>query len=84
MLVGVAIDREGKSAVAPFVKKHAIPFPILLDPEGAAQILYMVRGTPTTFIIDHRGDLVGMGIGPRQWDGEESLKLFRKLLAEVK
>lgn len=59
-------------------------YTVLLDPSGEAARPYMVRGTPTTYIVNQDGKLVGAGVGPRAWDGKEALKLFRKILANGK
>jgi len=39
-----------------------------------------VWGTPTAYIIDRQGRLVGMMIGPRDWNKPEARTFVRSLL----
>ncbi|MEX2161931.1 MAG: TlpA disulfide reductase family protein [Anaerolineales bacterium] len=52
----LAIDfNEPLDQVQAFVVDLGLEFPILLDPGGAVQELYRIRGYPTTFFVDaHR------------------------------
>jgi peroxiredoxin len=47
--------------------KENVPFPIVLDPEGATMYAYGVRSTPTVFIIGRDGKIVGAAIGNKPW-----------------
>jgi len=42
---------------------------------------YEVRALPTSYLIGGDGKIIGRFIGERGWDGEESLSLFRQLVA---
>jgi peroxiredoxin len=79
-ILAVSIDAEGAKAVAPFMKKHRLTFPALLDPEGTIKTAYRVTGVPESFIIDKGGILVGKIIGARDWAAPEVFKLFRDLI----
>jgi peroxiredoxin len=60
-VIGVSMD-ENLAAVPPFVKEHAVTFPILLaDQKVSAD--YAVRGLPTAYLIDADGRI------SRRWVG---------------
>jgi peroxiredoxin len=79
-ILAVSIDEAGSDVVAPFMKKHKLTFPALLDPEGSIKTLYGVTGIPETFIIDQSGMLLGKIIGPRDWASAEVFRFIRKLI----
>ncbi len=79
-ILAVSIDAEGADAVAPFMKKHRLTFPALLDPEGTIKISYAITGIPESFIIDKGGILVGKIIGARDWAAPEVFKFFQNLI----
>jgi cytochrome c biogenesis protein CcmG/thiol:disulfide interchange protein DsbE len=65
-IVGVALDQEGKDVVKPFVKEQGINYPIGLDPESSVPPSYGgVRGIPTTFVIDKKGNIVKKYVGAK-------------------
>ncbi len=77
----LAIDiREDAKTVTAFSQKMGIPFPVLLDSTGSVANTYGIRGIPAHFIIDQEGKILGAATGPRGWDSNESLKLFRSLI----
>lgn len=41
---------------------------------------YSVRGLPATFLIDRRGTIAAMAIGPRDWDGKAAHAAIESLL----
>ncbi|MFQ5893761.1 MAG: TlpA disulfide reductase family protein [Nitrospinota bacterium] len=67
-VVAIFIDRAGRADVAPFAAELALPFPVLLDPQGAVRRVYQVRALPTTILIDSRGRVAGRLVGALDWD----------------
>ena len=65
-----------------FVKTRDIPFPVALDHEHEAAQKYMVRGTPTSYLIDGERNLAGMAQGPRDWDSEAAKRLIQHYLRQ--
>ena len=66
--VMLAVDvRERKSSVLAFSRKYKYTFPILLDLDGSIAKKYFVRGIPTTYIIDEKGNIVAHHVGSREW-----------------
>ena len=57
-------------------------FPILFDPESAISEKYGVKGLPTSFLIDKKGQLVYRAVGGRDFDHAEVERLIRELQAE--
>jgi len=80
VVLAVSVDAEGAPIVNPFVKEYKLTFPIGLDPKMAVAEHYGVRGLPTSFLVDKRGTLVGLALGPREWNGKASLALIESLL----
>jgi len=66
-VVGIAMDEEGKSAVAPFITKERfdvngrqlpMSYPILLGTDEAADKFGGILGYPTSFLISRDGKVV--------------------------
>ncbi len=57
VILGVSIDKQGKSVVVPFVKKYNVTYPVTID-DGTIMSKYgPIIGIPTTYIIDKEGNL---------------------------
>ena len=57
VIVGVAMDDEGKSMVEPFLKKHPIVYPVVIGSEALAD-KFGLEGYPITMVFDRAGKLV--------------------------
>jgi peroxiredoxin len=79
-ILAVSIDGGGPAPVAAFVKKLSLTFPIGLDPKLDVANQYAVRGLPATFLIDRRGSVAAVAIGPRDWDGKAAHAAIEALL----
>ena len=79
-ILAVSIDKSGAKAVAPFMKEYTLSFPALLDPEGTIQNLYGTTGVPESFIIDKKGIIEEIIIGPMDWSTPEVVRFFRNLI----
>jgi peroxiredoxin len=65
----LAVDfNEPADQVQTFADDLDLNFPILLDPGGAVQELYRVRGYPTTFFVDADGVIQILHIGEMSAD----------------
>lgn len=57
--IAVAMRHDPPNYVLAYVAKNALPFTVALDPLGElAQAFGEVRATPTSFLIDRRGNIV--------------------------
>lgn len=72
---------ESQAKVAAWVKKVDLQFPVLLDEDGAMQRAWKVRATPTVFIVDRQGRLIGKTSGTKPWTSPAGRALFAALLA---
>lgn len=58
-LIAVAMRHDPPNYVIRYVEKNRLPFRVALDPAGEhARAFGNIRLTPTTFVIDRRGDIV--------------------------
>jgi cytochrome c biogenesis protein CcmG/thiol:disulfide interchange protein DsbE len=76
-VVGVAMDEEGKSVVAPFIEKERfdvngkqlpMDYPILLGDDEASEKFGGILGYPTSFLISRDGKQVMKIQGLRSYD----------------
>ena len=76
-VVGIAMDEEGKSVVAPFVAKELyevkgqklhINYPILLGSDEASDKFGGILGYPTSFLISRGGNQIMKFQGPPDLD----------------
>ena len=79
-ILAVSIDESGAETVLPFMKKHKLSFPALIDTKGIVKSLYRTTGVPETFIIDKNGIIIENAIGPRDWATPGAIGYFRKLI----
>ncbi|MBI4241281.1 MAG: TlpA family protein disulfide reductase, partial [Candidatus Rokubacteria bacterium] len=64
----------------PFVKEHKLTYPIGLDPKMTLAQAYGVRGLPASFLVDKKGNLAALALGPRDWDSKAARALIELLL----
>ena len=79
-ILAVSVDESGAETVNPFMKKHKLGFPVLLDTKGDIKTLYQATGIPESFIIDGEGIIVEKIIGPRDWAASSAIRYFRNLI----
>ncbi|MBI2881818.1 MAG: TlpA family protein disulfide reductase [Candidatus Tectomicrobia bacterium] len=79
-ILAVSIDSGDKKGVASFAKELKLTFPILLDPDMKAMERFGVRGLPTTFLIDRRGKIASVDVGPRDWSAKEMKERVQGLI----
>ena len=74
--------RENPDVVKRVVQERGYVAPVLLDQSGeTAGKQWGVWGTPTVYLIDRQGLLVGMLIGPHDWSKPEARAFVEALLA---
>ncbi len=79
-LLAISVDESGAEAVKPFMERHKLGFPVLLDTKGEIKNLYQATGVPESFIIDKDGMIVEKIIGPRDWAASGAIRYFRNLV----
>ena len=80
VVFAVSIE-ESQAKVAAWVKKFGLQFPVLLDEDGTVTRAWKVRATPTVFIVDRQGRLIGKTSGTKPWTSPAGRALFAALLA---
>lgn len=79
VLIGLSVDRDPK-VIPPFAKRYDLTFPIGLDPNSRVGTAYGIRGLPSTAIVDRRGDVAALAVGPRDWDNAAAHALVEGML----
>ena len=68
-VITISIDRKGKAVVAPWLRENGLAnLPLYLDPGRRLFRAFGGTGLPTSYVIDHRGRVAGVIIGPAEWD----------------
>lgn len=70
---------EDQQAVSAFIEDYPIDFGLLLDSYGNISQRWQVRGLPTTFILNPKGEIVYRVVGDREWDDVNLLQQVREL-----
>lgn len=78
-IVGISLD-EGEAVVKPFVKENGIGYPVVMGNSQIVQAYGGVRGIPTTFLIDKKGQIAKKYIGYHE--KAEFERQIQALLAE--
>jgi peroxiredoxin len=63
MLFGINAG-DPKADVAKFVEEYQLTFPVLLDPNTKALMLFRNDSLPSTYVIDHSGNVILAWTGP--------------------
>lgn len=63
VVVGVSLDQDGAPVVKSFMDKTGINYPVVLGDETIVNAFGGVEGIPTTFIIDHDGQIIHKHVG---------------------
>jgi peroxiredoxin len=81
-LLAVAMRHDPPNYVLRYAEKNALPFKVALDPMGdLAKAFGNVRLTPTTIVIDKRGNMIKRIVG--EPDFEELDALIERSLADA-
>jgi peroxiredoxin len=79
VVLAISVDSD-LVVVPPFVKENKLTFPIGHDPKMALAERYGVRALPSSFLINKKGNLAALAIGPRAWDTKPSYAVIEQLL----
>ena len=79
MVLGINM-REAPNLVKTYVAKHRLTFPHLLDADAKVTSMFAVPGAPATVIIDREGQVLGVGVGYRNWASPATHRLVESLL----
>ena len=79
VVLAVSIS-EKRETVATWVARVGLPFPVFLDEEGVVHRAWRVRSTPTVYLVDRQGRVVGTTVGTKAWTSPAGRALFAALL----
>jgi cytochrome c biogenesis protein CcmG, thiol:disulfide interchange protein DsbE len=71
---------EARMRVGDFVKREALGFSVLLDPNQDASRAWRVRVLPSSFLVDAEGRVRYTVIGELDWASQESVATVQTLL----
>ena len=81
-LVVLAINLgEDRGMLANWVTSRNVTSTVLLLDDPALGRTYAITATPTVYLVDRGGKLVGKAIGTRPWSGDKGRAILRALLA---
>jgi len=81
-LVVLAINLgEDRRMLAGWVKGRNVTSTVLFLDNPALGRSYAITATPTVYLVDRGGKLVGKAIGTRPWSGDKGRAILRALLA---
>jgi thiol-disulfide isomerase/thioredoxin len=75
---GRGVERDDLLA---FAEEFGLTFPVVHDPEGAIQNLYMTTGVPESVVVGRDGMIYKKIAGPTEWDAPQYQELIHRLLA---
>jgi len=73
--------KEPRETVATWTKKVGLAFPVHLDEDAAMARAWRISSTPTVYLIDRRGRVVGKAVGTKPWTSPAGRALLAALLA---
>ena len=83
-VMALSVDRFGAARVLPFLKENKLQnLEVFLDPRSRNYRAFGVPGLPMSFLIDHKGVVVGYLKGHAEWDSKSALGLIRFYLARA-
>lgn len=80
-VIAVSTD-DDPGQIDQWIDEFGLTFEILHDVRREMENRYLVRGLPTTFVIDRKGRIVHKIQGAREWDDSMHIAMIRKVMAE--
>ncbi|MCX6141662.1 MAG: TlpA disulfide reductase family protein [Ignavibacteriales bacterium] len=63
VIIGISVDKDGWSAVTPFVEESKMNYPVVLANQKVVENYGGVEAIPTTFIVDKKGYIADQHTG---------------------
>ncbi len=82
-VLALSIDEEGFAAARPYFEKLGLRHLGLFRDLGGAEQALAPTGLPASYIIDHRGRIMGYLMGPAAWDSPEAKALVGYYIART-
>lgn len=71
-ILGIALDKQGKEIVKPFVEKSQIIYPVLIG-NDTISMAYSIKSIPTTLVLDRQGNIYKQLVGAQNRANFEAL-----------
>jgi peroxiredoxin len=71
---------EPRDRVARWVKDKQVTFPVVVDPDSTVVDAYRITATPTVYVLDRDGKVVGVAVGTKEWTSPKGRALLDALL----
>jgi thiol-disulfide isomerase/thioredoxin len=76
-VLAVSEDRGGAKIIEPFIAKLTLKsVKVYVDPQSEVGHAFDVRGLPTSFLVDHDGNVLGRVEGGADWDSAKMLAVI--------
>jgi len=72
--------KETPDLIKTYIARRRLTFPHLLDSDAKVASMFAVPGAPTTLFIDRAGQVLGGGVGYRDWASPAVHRLVEALL----
>ncbi|MHA1538207.1 MAG: TlpA family protein disulfide reductase [Alphaproteobacteria bacterium] len=83
-VVAVSVDRQGFAKIKPFLKRIRIArLHVYLDKGSKLYRKFGIQALPTTFVIDHEGQVRGYLEGPAEWDSKAARAVIQHYIDRV-
>lgn len=70
-VLAISIDGSGAQGAKPVVDEGKFSFAVPIDQSMTIARQFGVRGVPTTFVVDRKGNVVAQGFGPIDFDADD-------------
>ena len=79
-IIGVSLDMEAGAVLGPFINRYGITYPIVLGTREVVVDYGGIKGIPTTFVIDDKGEISDyfVGLQPRHVIEESVIRLLKQ------
>ncbi len=82
VILPISIDKNGASAVKPYMAENGLTFLTLLDLRQEVARQFGVRGTPTTVVVNRAGHIIARGVGPAEMESSAFQQYLETLLTQ--
>ncbi len=73
---------EDQQRVKKFLQRVPVELPLLLDVDSRAAREWKIYVYPSSYLVDHRGDIRYAYLGALEWDSPETIAIIQRLLKQ--
>jgi len=84
LVLPLSVDLAGLYVLKEFYDEMGLKsLKLYYDASGKAAVDLRIIGLPTTYLLDRQGRVIGITVGPAEWDNEEIVALIQDQLRKV-